>query len=301
MASDLTTSKDEIKEVKELLLRLINPGPVQAANQAPVTWTPTNAMSHQDASITTAQCTPVSQDVREHPVTSPTQGTGIAVTVSYPVDPQVPTSAPSWASGETVPVTPNTLLQNFCNNMPIGAAVSTDISVDTGTTSHGLSPQSGRVDSERINMLAGPTGCFASNDPAPVIDNSLPKVTTRRMVSTTEKEAAPRGPRPRFELTLQPRITSGPIAANALCYILHPDHGNTIVAEGRTGGSWKSPSQKYGSLCSEGEQMVQIHKILKQNLPLPIIEDRVPFTTMDQALVKPSGSSVYVKWKSRLL
>ena len=47
--------------------------------------------------------------------------------------------------------------------------------------------------------------------------------------------------------------------------------------------------------------MVQIHRIIKPGLPLIFNEARQPFTTMDQALVKPFGSTVYVKWYTRLL
>ncbi|KAG0573636.1 hypothetical protein KC19_VG195700 [Ceratodon purpureus] len=96
-------------------------------------------------------------------------------------------------------------------------------------------------------------------------------------------------------------MTSHAITANSPCYILHPDHGNCIVVKGRTGGSWKSPSQKLGSLCKEGEQMVQIHKVNKPNLRLPILEERQPFTDLKHALIKPAGFSVYVKWPTKFL
>ena len=98
----------------------------------------------------------------------------------------------------------------------------------------------------------------------------------------------------RFDLGMLPRIMSTPLAAKCFCYVLHPDKRDTIVAEGRTGGSWKSHSAKFGSLCSEGEQMVQIHKILVPNLPLIFVEDRQPFTLLEHALMKPSRSSVYI-------
>ncbi|KAG0595081.1 hypothetical protein M758_UG137600 [Ceratodon purpureus] len=86
-----------------------------------------------------------------------------------------------------------------------------------------------------------------------------------------------------------------------MCFILHLDKGDTVVAEGRTSGSWKCKSQKLGHLCKDGEKMVQIHKVIVPNLPLIFIEERQPFTLMDHALVKPCRSSVYVKWHSRLL
>ncbi|KAG0575081.1 hypothetical protein KC19_VG316500 [Ceratodon purpureus] len=91
------------------------------------------------------------------------------------------------------------------------------------------------------------------------------------------------------------------IAANTSCYVLHPEHGDTIIAEGRIGGSWKSPSGRYGSLCAEGEHMVQLHRIVVSNLPLLFVKQRQPFTLMGHALVKPKGSNVYVRWLSKLL
>ncbi|KAG0596445.1 hypothetical protein M758_UG254900 [Ceratodon purpureus] len=126
-------------------------------------------------------------------------------------------------------------------------------------------------------------------------------VQTRGMATLVVKEPQVRPPRPRFEYGLMPRITKGAIAVNCLCYVLHPDHADIIVAEGRAGGSWKSPSSKFGSMCAEGEQMVQIHKIIKPNVPLIFIEERQPFTLLEHAVVKPAGSSVYVKWHSKLL
>ncbi|KAG0573626.1 hypothetical protein KC19_VG194700 [Ceratodon purpureus] len=121
------------------------------------------------------------------------------------------------------------------------------------------------------------------------------------MATLTEKAPTARGPRQRFEYRLLPRVTSGPIAANKQVYILHPDFADIIVAEGRSGGSWKSQSAKFGKMCEEGQQIVQIHKIIKPNVPLIFIEERQPFMVLEHALVKPHGSSVYMKWLSNLL
>ena len=303
MATDLTTSKDEIKEVKELLLRLINP--IGTGAPAPHATAPTvnpvvqlqnSASPFPDPSITARQ----SREARGEGSLNPERSTAEATPVVQRVPPTGQLSPPSWASGDTVPVTPNSLLQRFTNPMPIGVAVSTDVSLSTATTSNGLSPNSIRSERQspiepRVDPIVNSIG------PDSEAQNSIGGVTTRGRAVEAEREALPRAPRPRFEIGHLPRITSSPIAANSLCYILHPDHGDIIVAEGRAGGSWKSPSQKLGSLCAEGEQMVQVHKIIKPNLPLVFIEERQSFRTLDQALVKSSGSSVYVKWQSRLL
>ncbi|KAG0572668.1 hypothetical protein KC19_VG115400 [Ceratodon purpureus] len=216
-------------------------------------------------------------------------------------------SPPSWASGETVPMTPSTLLQNFKNRMPIGTAISTDVSASMGTTSNEQSsrPSSFATPCSNIrrqdlrDSLSTPlqrqANCIADMHSAP------DGVTTRGMTTVADRTTEKRPPRMRFELTLSPRITNHALAANSLCYILHLTCGKTIVAEGRAGGSWKCPSGKYETFCTEGQQMVHVHKIFVPNLPLLHVEDRHHLRTLDEALVKPSGSSVYVKWDTRLL
>ncbi|KAG0574226.1 hypothetical protein KC19_VG245500 [Ceratodon purpureus] len=216
-------------------------------------------------------------------------------------------STPSWASGETVPVTPSRLLQNFTNKMPIGTAVSTDVFASMGTTSDEKSPRLSPFTRPRSSVcLDALTECpSTSSQQCPntntVTDPAPNGETTRGMSIVAKKTTKIRPPRMRFELTLSPRMTSHALAANSLCYILHPTCGKTIVAEGRARGSWKCPSGKYGVLCAEGQQMVQVHKIIVPNLPLMHIEERHNLKTLDQALVKPLGSNVYVKWDTRLL
>ncbi|KAG0574017.1 hypothetical protein KC19_VG228300 [Ceratodon purpureus] len=198
------------------------------------------------------------------------------------------------------------MLQNFSNPMPVGAAVLTEVSasIRTGAVEHSPHPS--------VDDMGGSSShrCFAEESyhvevrqtsVDPNLNNGGDGISTRRKSSIVEKEPVPREPRLQFELGLLPRITNDALAANCQCYILHPDKGDKIVAEGRIGGCWKSPSQKFGNLCSEGHQMVQIHRILVPNLPLIFVEERQPFTMLEHALVKPSGSSVYVKWHSRLL
>lgn len=184
--------------------------------------------------------------------------------------------------------------------MPIGGAVSTDVSGSIRTAPHNQSPHRS-VDNRHISHNdhhPGPDSHLTQETPSNTHLNSgsiREGVATRSITSNSETETRVREPQLRFELALLPRLTRDAIAANSFCYILHPDRGDTIVAEGRTGGSWKSPNHKFGSLCAEGEQMVQIHKII-----IPI-DDRQPFTLLDHALVKPLGSSVYIKWHSRLI
>ena len=323
MASDLSSSKEQIKEVKELLLRLINPTaatqePLPAFNRVPlVDLYPTQHTNEQDIPR------PIHRDVIEHvpdvqgvrpspkPMSPPSGPDNSAdqFFCSQPPSniPHRAPNCPSWASGDTIPVTPNSLLQKFRNKMPIGIAVSTEVSASIGNASQELSPHPSHEyttpsQSQRQRRTGSPvsgSGNATCVNPA----NEAPDgVTTRRMATVTKSlQATPRQPREKFSVGLLPRLTSGAIAVNCLCFILHPDHGETVVAEGRAGASWKAPSAKYGNLCSEGEQMVQIHKIIVPNLRLAIVEDRQPFTVLEHALVKASGSSVYMKWMSRLL
>ena len=190
--------------------------------------------------------------------------------------------------------------------MPVGAAVSTEVSawIRTSVAEHSPHPSLDSISQYRATDQRH-TASTGNHNVGPV-RASPPStgndgVSTRRMTSMEVTATPVRPPRQRFDIALLPRITSNPLAANCLCYVLHPDKNLTIVAEGRTGGSWKSPSQKLGTLCSNGEQMVQIHKLIVPNLPLLLIEDRQPFTLLEHAVVKPSGSSVYVKWQTQLL
>ena len=325
MASDLTSSKEQIKEVKELLLRLINPtgsAPIpaptlnapnstperEAPEVTPVQNASTFGGSDLEDNVPHVQRWTYPGDLQASPNSFPQMNDPIENDSQTPDMQPRTTRSPSSLSGDTVPWTPNTVLQNFSNRMPIGTAVSTEVSASIGTESQELSPRLGEEYhepfncSQRRDLPSTPypdIGDACMNEESPLAPEG---VKTRGMASVAETEGIiTRPPREKFPIVMLPRILSGAIAVNSLCYILHPDHGSTVVAEGRAGGSWKAPKSQFGSLCGVGEQMVQVHKILKPNLPLPFVEDRQPFTLLDHALVKPSGSSVYVKWLSKLL
>ncbi|KAG0595071.1 hypothetical protein M758_UG136700 [Ceratodon purpureus] len=74
-------------------------------------------------------------------------------------------------------------------------------------------------------------------------------------------------------LQFPPRSGNEAIAVNKLCYLTHPDTGDIVVAEGKTGGSWKAKGSRFGNLCNVGEQMVQIHRAFVPDLRLLHIED----------------------------
>lgn len=130
------------------------------------------------------------------------------------------------------------------------------------------------------------------------------RINTRQTTMSKAVEGTYRRPsqeRIRHGLLMLPRLTRDPIACNKPCYVVHPDFPDKVVAEGKTGGSWKSKTQRFSHLCSQGEQMVQVHTVTNPKYKLMHIEDKQLFTVLGDALVKKSGSSVFMKWDSRYL
>ncbi|KAG0572853.1 hypothetical protein KC19_VG130200 [Ceratodon purpureus] len=312
MASDLSSSNKQIREVKELLLRLVNPShpPPIPVNGTVDSSTHTGYTGNDNRESNLAQVN--MKDVPESAPDHRPQGN-----VNYTMAPDKQASAlglpphqpnsPSWASGDTLPVTPSMLLLNFTNRMAVDAAVSTDVSASIATTSADQSPNPTSARTPRTStqqmmdvLLPRATVPRAPHLSPPVdIASTVEGVTTRGMA--IEQAPSDCGPRMRFDMPLLPHLLNHAIAANSLCFILHPQCGDRVVAEGKIGGSWKSPSCKSRKLCVEGQQMIQVHNVFVPNLPLIYVEERQPFTTLDHALVKSNGSSVYVKWDCKLL
>ena len=223
------------------------------------------------------------------------------------------TSPPSWMSGSTILITPSMDLRGLPRRGPRSpSAMSTDISDSIRTPSVIEEPGSRFLDiylgggwresPQNVNASqSSPSGCSPA---APPTFTDEPRVHTRQQSNTSDEEVARRGKnaeRIRHGLMMLPRISEEPIACNKPCYILHPDFPDTVVAEGKSGGSWKAKTQKLGHLCSKTEQMVQVHVIKLQNCRLLNVEERQPFKTLDDAVVKRSGSNVFVKWSTRYL
>ncbi|KAG0597005.1 hypothetical protein M758_UG303400 [Ceratodon purpureus] len=102
-------------------------------------------------------------------------------------------------------------------------------------------------------------------------------------------------------LNFSPKSRCNSIVVNKPCYLTHPGMGDKAMAEGRTGGSWRAKAQKFGNLCQQGEQMVQIHKVLVPNIRLLQVEARQLFEYLDDAVMKSTGSNVFVKWDCKYL
>ncbi|KAG0621730.1 hypothetical protein M758_3G044300 [Ceratodon purpureus] len=201
---------------------------------------------------------------------------------------------PSWMSAETVLLTPNTRM----------AAVSTDVSdqsIANGSVNtsagpvEGSAPQSNSSAPPRDEAPSAVTEVITHGDPPTLLDphQTIPVVqvmATRGRGIPLEVECAGVD-RLVHDSSLQfpPRSGNEAIAVNKFCYITHPDTGDIVVAEGKTGGSWKAKGSRYGNLCNVGEQMVQIHR------------DRQSFRTTSDAVVKANHSNVYVKWDAKYI
>ncbi|KAG0589266.1 hypothetical protein KC19_1G008400 [Ceratodon purpureus] len=225
---------------------------------------------------------------------------------------------PSWMSAETVLLTPNTrntLRPRSARDIGM-AAVSTDVSdqsIANGSVNtsagpvEGSAPQSNSSAPPRDEAPSAVTEVITHGDPPTLLDphQTIPVVqvmATRGRGIPLEVECAGVD-RLVHDPSLQfpPRSGNEAIAVNKFCYITHPDTGDIVVAEGKTGGSWKAKGSRYGNLCNVGEQMVQIHRVFLPDLRLLHIEDRQSFRTTSDAVVKANHSNVYVKWDAKYI
>ena len=223
-------------------------------------------------------------------------------------------SPPSWMSGSTVLITPSMDLRRPGErSVRSPSAISTDISdsIRTPSVTHDpLQPfldiyfgedTSWRKSRESERERKSPSECTPI---APPTFAEAPRVHTRAQANADLEVVDRRerhSERIRHGLLMMPRLSEDPVACNKPVYILHPDHPDKVVAEGKSGGSWKARTQKLGHLCAKGEQMVQVHVINIQKCRLLHVEERQAFKVLDDAVVKKTGSTVFVKWSARYL
>ncbi|KAG0625678.1 hypothetical protein M758_2G072900 [Ceratodon purpureus] len=223
-------------------------------------------------------------------------------------------SPPSWMSGSTILITPSMNIRRPDDLHPRSSgAMSTDISDSIRTPSVAEDPlqpfldvyagpdTSWRASRENGQSRSSPSGCSPA---APPTFTEAPRVQTRQQVNVDTDDDTRRErqvERIRHGLMIMPRITDDPVACNKPCYILHPDLPDVVVADGKTGGSWKAKTLKFGHLCNKGEQMVQVHQIRVPKCRLLHVEEKQAFSTLDDALVKSRGSNVFIKWSSKHL
>lgn len=147
----------------------------------------------------------------------------------------------------------------------------------------------------------------ANRGPAPVLQDphsgsaSFQTMATRGRTSNTGADTNTVEAATSKALKFPPKSGCEAIAVNKPCFLTHPDMGDEAVAEGRTGGSWRAKAQKFGKLCEQGEQMVQIYKVLLPKIRLLHVEDRHQFVYLEDAIVKSTGSNVFVKWDCKYL
>lgn len=225
---------------------------------------------------------------------------GVDVPVAFPSgngEPNIParSGTSSWMTGDTHILTPTVsaggrevMTQNLPMPQQVGA-VSTDVSEN----------QPGIDASETC-------GSFQQQVlPTPLVEECVPSVTEAARPAEVRINSCQPTNDPNTEGSLEqewvPHSTSDPIACNKLCWILHPHHPDEVVAVGITGGSWRSKTMKFGALCVKGEQMVQIHKVAIPNVRVLYSEDRFQFDSIDEAVVNPSCTKVYIKWASKYI
>ncbi|KAG0596126.1 hypothetical protein M758_UG226500 [Ceratodon purpureus] len=298
LASEVTEVLHTQRDFKDILLRILNsnstaevsPSPTPVVNQVPIT-------------------DPI--------VEVPTRSESLSRAVPEAAHQEAHGQQPLWMSEETVLLTPNTRnnLRPRQSAQQDLQAVSTDISDHSvangsvnesayGADVHGGDPTSNaRVPcngrEEIPSNSHGPPPPFLQ-DPHNVVA-SLTSLPARGRGLPSEFECAEEEHPENLALKFPFRAGNDAIAVNKLCFVTHPDSGDNVIAEGRTGGSWKARAQKLGNLCGPGEQMVQIHRILIPNMRLVHLKDRQRFLTVDDAVVKPSGSNVFIKWNTRYL
>ena len=293
----VTEVLDTQRDFKDMLLRLLN----------------ANSNSSPTPAIVNDAPPPDTETALNDPFPTPTarMNTPVAAAGGL-VDP-----APSWMSAETVLLTPNTRnnLGPRSRRIEDMQAVSTDISdqsvangsmVESATASESIA-QEPRSNSKGFLSPRAVVNMSTQRPPPPVLHDphhvsvDIPTKTSRGRGLPTKLESVDDDTFDNPALKFPPRSSSEAIAVNKLCYLSHPDSGDRVVAEGKTGGSWKAKAQKFGHLCDPGEQMVQIHRVIVPNTRLLHVEVRQPFQTVDDAVVKPTGSNVFVKWDTRFL
>ncbi|KAG0624622.1 hypothetical protein M758_3G261800 [Ceratodon purpureus] len=287
------------RDFKDILLRLVN----AQTNLAPA--------QHTEVRVEDTP-TPVTAVEDSLPVTDMTVP---CYDVQAPLRQASP--QPSWVSADTVLLTPNTRnsfrpLRDGTREMVAVSADVSDQSIANGSVNDSIGhPANAAPDRDFTSPVidAGVATYSTLHDrgPRPVLQDPHSSTgacqtnLTRGKTSNEVMETHPVDASSALFLKFPPKAGSDAVAVNKACYITHPDMGDEAVAEGRTGGSWKAKAQKLGNLCQQGEQMVQIHKVLVQKVRLLHVEERQPFQFLDDAVVKCVGSNVFVKWDCKFI
>lgn len=99
---------------------------------------------------------------------------------------------------------------------------------------------------------------------------------------------------------MTPRRSNEPVPANKFVWLLHPCYENSVVAQGKSGVSWKSKSKLAANLTI-GEQLVQVHRVFMKNVPALCHVTGDPFKIVEDALPTPNGRNKYLIWDTRFL
>ena len=91
------------------------------------------------------------------------------------------------------------------------------------------------------------------------------------------------------------------VPAKKAVWIVHPDHGEIVVAAGKTGPGPKSKAMKDGPPCPHGAQWVHILRVFKQSVKVLYPSSSDERHSLDCALPPKRGRHGLLLWDSRFL
>ena len=97
------------------------------------------------------------------------------------------------------------------------------------------------------------------------------------------------------------RESSTLIPAKKAVWIIHPDHGEVVVAFGRTGPGPKSKALKDGPQCPAGVQWIHVLRIFKPSIRVMYPSPTDERQHLDCALPPKRGKHELLMWDTRYL
>lgn len=88
-----------------------------------------------------------------------------------------------------------------------------------------------------------------------------------------------------------------PLCQNRQCWVLHFEHPGVVVAQGKSGRSWRTRNKTNNGVqeCDEGEQLVQVTRVFLSGVPIMNVNDMNDITVLDDALSTPTA---FLKWSN---
>jgi hypothetical protein len=95
-----------------------------------------------------------------------------------------------------------------------------------------------------------------------------------------------------------PRVVNNPLPASKLIWILYPRHGNTAIAQGKSGVGWKLKS-KLGGMCGLGMQWIFVHRTIVHNVKSMYLPNSN--AKLEDVLPPTSGKHKMIQWDYRYI